>query len=268
MDTLKIYEYRGSSIEFQVIDNELFANATGMCQAFGKRPNDWLSLPATQRYIDGITRKSGNAQNEIVRTIRGGLAPGTWIHEKLILKLAQWLDVDFEIQCDEWVGQLLKTGKIEVAPKEISRKDLAMMVLKAEEEKEQLLLEKMALQEKVESDKSKVDFYDAVTESEDVVQMGDVAKVLNFAGIGRNNLFEILRQEKVLMNGNAPYQKYVEQGWFKIVESKWTDSYGASHISLKTVVYQKGVDGIRNLLIRRQARNRPLPPGQTIPANL
>lgn len=54
----------------------------------------------------------------------------------------------------------------------------------------------------------KAEFFDAVADSKDAVPMLEVAKVLGIKGMGRNNLFEFLRQEKVLMNNNIPYQRY------------------------------------------------------------
>ncbi len=46
----------------------------------------------------------------MVQTRQGGVNAGTWINEKLILKLAQWLDIDFEIWCDERIAELIKKG--------------------------------------------------------------------------------------------------------------------------------------------------------------
>lgn len=76
--------------------------------------------------------------------------------------------------------------------------------------------------------------------------MQAVAKTLNI-GMGRTKLFEFLRNNKVLMQNNLPYQYYVDLGWFRVVESKYTKPNGDTHINLKTVVFQKGVDGIRKL---------------------
>lgn len=52
----------------------------------------------------------------------------------------------------------------------------------------------------------KADFYDAVVQSEDTIDVGQVAKVLAIKGYGRNNLFKLLREQKVLMHNNQPYQ--------------------------------------------------------------
>lgn len=93
----------------------------------------------------------------------------------------------------------------------------------------------------------KADFYDAVTGSTDTVDMATVAKVLNM-GIGRNKLFETLRDKGVLMPNNQPYQRYVDNGWFRQIESKYTKPDGTTCINIKTVVYQKGIDGIRKII--------------------
>lgn len=59
--------------------------------------------------------------------------------------------------------------------------------------------EKIDQQQKlIEQQKPKAEFYDDVTGSKDVIDMQAVAKVLNM-GMGRNKLFEFLRNNKVLM---------------------------------------------------------------------
>ena len=93
----------------------------------------------------------------------------------------------------------------------------------------------------------KADFYDAVIESSDTIEMATVVKILN-VGIGRNRLFEILREQKVLRDDNTPLQYYVDLKWFKCVESKYTKPDGGVFVNVKTVVYQKGIDGILKLL--------------------
>ena len=93
----------------------------------------------------------------------------------------------------------------------------------------------------------KAEFFDAVTDSTDAVDIGTVAKVLN-CGIGRTRLFQFLRDEKVLMATNQPYQNYVDCGYFRVIESKYSKPDGSSHINFKTVVYQKGVEFIRKRL--------------------
>lgn len=96
----------------------------------------------------------------------------------------------------------------------------------------------------------KEEFYDAVAGSKTAIEMAAVAKVLNFNGVGRNKLFEILRDERILQSDNIPYQKYIDNGWFRIIEQKYSKD-GETYINIKTLVYQKGVDGIRKILEKR-----------------
>ena len=103
------------------------------------------------------------------------------------------------------------------------------------------------LERKAEADRPKVEFFDAVADSCDALQMRDVAGVLNLPGMGRNKLFALLREKCVLDNRNIPYREYQDRGYFRVVEQKWTDKDGETHINLKTLVYQRGVDFIRRL---------------------
>ena len=105
----------------------------------------------------------------------------------------------------------------------------------------------------IEQARPKVEFFDKVTGSSDTCDMKAVAKILNFKGIGRNNLFEILRNENILDKQNQPYQKYIDSGYFRVIESKFEDKDGDIHINLKTVVFQKGVEFIRKTLLKKTA---------------
>lgn len=97
----------------------------------------------------------------------------------------------------------------------------------------------------------KADFYDAVVESPDAIDMAAVAKTLDM-GIGRNSIFRILREAGVLQRDNLPYQKYVDCGYFRCIESKFSTPDGTQHIHIKTVVHQKGLDFIRKVINERK----------------
>ena len=94
---------------------------------------------------------------------------------------------------------------------------------------------------------SKVEFHDAVTGSKTTTDLGTVAKVLNYPGMGRNNLFEFLRENKILMTNNRPYQRFVDSGHFRVVESRYIVNL-EERISFRTVVFQKGIKMIKKLL--------------------
>lgn len=99
----------------------------------------------------------------------------------------------------------------------------------------------------IEKLKPAAEFAYQICSSKDAIDIGNCAKVLN-RNIGRNNLFEFLRNKKILQSDNIPYQKYIDSGYFRVIETKYTIPSGETKISLKTLVLQKGVAYINKLL--------------------
>ncbi len=85
----------------------------------------------------------------------------------------------------------------------------------------------------------KAKFYDTVTQSDQTYDMGDAAKVLGKCG--RNTLFKTLKQKNVLMSNRSPYQRYVDNGMFKVAIDK-------NSLYSKTVVTGKGLQHIKKIL--------------------
>ncbi len=154
------------------------------------------------------------------------------------------------IKCEK---QLKQNAKAFSLPADYESALLALLA-RVQSEKV-LLLENEELRLRQQRQQPKVDFYDAVTESTDVCDIGTVANLLNVPGVGRTKLFAELRQRQVLMSNNRPYQRYIDKGWFRVIETKWTKPDGSQHINFKTVVFQRGIDGIRRLLLNAPAVN-------------
>ncbi|MFS0515125.1 phage antirepressor KilAC domain-containing protein [Nostoc sp. UIC 10607] len=91
----------------------------------------------------------------------------------------------------------------------------------------------------------KAEVYDVVVASDKLLSFSDAAKIINSPGLGRNNLMSLLRDKGVLQISNLPYQKYVSQGQFEVVEVD-------THAGLKTTckVTQKGLSFLIRLLIK------------------
>lgn len=107
--------------------------------------------------------------------------------------------------------------------------------------------QRLKLEAKAREDAPKVEFFESVAESKDAVEMKAVSSTLNYVAVGRNKLFAILREQKVLLSNNIPYQKYIDAGYFRTIETK--KNCGTEvRIFIKTLVYQKGLDYIRKLL--------------------
>lgn len=142
---------------------------------------------------------------------------------------------------DEVLPQIRQTGGYQMP--QTYAEALRALADKAEQA-ERLMIENEEM-------KPKAEFFDAVTDSKDAIPMANVAKVLDIKGIGRNNLFKILRAEKVLQSNSVPYQEFIDRGYFRVVEQKYDKPYGEIGINIKTLVFQKGVDFIRKLLIKK-----------------
>ena len=122
---------------------------------------------------------------------------------------------------------------------------LIQIATKLKEEKEA----RLALENKVQEDAPKVEFYDDVIDSNTTCDFKQASKVLAIPNLGRNKLFEILRKEGILQSNNEPYQEYINRGYFKIQECKRIDSNSKETVVyFKTVIFQKGLDYISKLL--------------------
>ena len=94
-----------------------FLNATAIASHFGKLPKDYLKSEQTQQYISALAenlsvrRKILTEENQIVIVKRGGSEQGTWLHPKLAIHFARWLNPKFAVWCDEQI-EILLNGKI------------------------------------------------------------------------------------------------------------------------------------------------------------
>ena len=116
--------------------------------------------------------------------------------------------------------------------------------------------EKAALEEKLEEQKPKVLLAEAVMASEGSIEVGTLAKILNKNGIeiGRNKLFQILRENKYLKKEgktkNEPMQDYVNKGWFEVILKPYFKEDGSTGTSSKTMVTAKGQKELMNLFLK------------------
>jgi len=93
----------------------------------------------------------------------------------------------------------------------------------------------------IEQQKPLVAFANQVTNSKDTIDIGQLAKVVHdeHINIGRNKLFQWLRSKKMLRDNNEPYQSYIDNGYFKVIETIKHTTYG-DKIFTKTLVTGKG----------------------------
>ena len=93
----------------------------------------------------------------------------------------------------------------------------------------------------IEQQKPLVEFAHKVSATTNVIDMGKMAKLLKdeHINIGRNRLFQWLRQKEILMSNNIPYQRYINAGYFEVKESTYETPFG-SKTQQTTYVTGKG----------------------------
>nr|DAX18155.1 MAG TPA: KilAC domain protein [Caudoviricetes sp.] len=109
--------------------------------------------------------------------------------------------------------------------------------------------ENTKLREKNKAMLHKVKFYDAIVGSDNLFDMKQVADRLSVTGFNGETLINFLREQNVITEDNRPYQHYMDEGYFKLIEIRWTDFNSAiTFISTKTMILQRGVEFIDKLV--------------------
>lgn len=113
---------------------------------------------------------------------------------------------------------------------------------------------------KIEADKPKVLFADAVSASNTAILVGDLAKLIkqNGVDIGQKRLFEWMRENGYLIkNGtsrNMPTQRSMDQGLFHVKETTITNPDGSIRITRTTKVTGKGQNFFVNKFLGEEVR--------------
>lgn len=125
-------------------------------------------------------------------------------------------------------------------PSQLTRSEILLIALNAEEER-------LALEAANKQLRPKADAYDCFIDSTGSYSMGTVAKML---GIGQNTLFRELRNRGILITKgdmrNTPYQRYAN--YFEVKAGGYTRSNGTQVVTHTTRVRPRGIDFIRRTL--------------------
>lgn len=222
------------------IEGKPYFMATDIAKALGySRPNDAISAHcrATVKHSTPISGKMQEVnfipEGDVYRLIARSKLPQAEKFEKWVF--------------DEVLPSIRKHGAY-MTPQKIEEvllnPDTIIKLatdLKAERE------HRMALETKIEQDKPKTIFADAVSSSKTSILIGDMAKLLRQNGIeiGQKRLFDWLRNNGYLIkrkgsDWNMPTQRSVEMGLFEIKESTHLDGNGCNITTKTSKVTGKG----------------------------
>ena len=224
-------------------DGTILFCASDVAKALGySRPNDAVNAHC-RATVKRRTPISGKTQE--INFIPEGDVYRLIVKSKLpsAVKFEHWV-------FDEVLPSIRKTGGYKL-PQTFS--EALRALADAEEEKERLAA-------KIEADKPKVMFAEAVDCSPTAIQIGDLAKILKQNGIdiGRNRLFTWLRENGYIMkntvNGfsNMPTQMAMELGLFEVKEHHY-DRGEDTILGSTTLVTVKGQKYFINLFLKQTA---------------
>lgn len=199
--------------------------ATDICRALGyvnnrKAIDDHCDDgDVTKRYIRVVTGKKADGSDATQDVLT------TFVNESGLYALILGCKLENAKKFKRWVTSevlpaIRKTGAY--IARNMTRKDIALMVIQQEEEMEVLRLENQRKQHQLEEQKPKVVFADAVVGSNTSCLIGEMAKIITQNGyeIGQNRLFAWMREHHYLGTVgeyyNIPCQKYLEQGLFEL----------------------------------------------------
>ena len=99
-------------------DGDGFADATAMCQANGKLWGHYRENERTAAYIQALSDSLGIPANQLVVTTTTGPnhLRGTWIHPRLAVDLARWLNPAFAVWMDGWFLEQLEQAQRPPSP--------------------------------------------------------------------------------------------------------------------------------------------------------
>lgn len=131
--TLKTVNFDGLPVTFT---ENGYLNATMIAKHYGKRVQHQLSNERTKDYIRALNEylseavKTASEQNQLVMLVKGGnpTEQGTWLHPKLAIDFARWLNPRFAVWCDMQIEQMV-TGSVQSLTTQITQTSIILQLV-------------------------------------------------------------------------------------------------------------------------------------------
>jgi phage antirepressor YoqD-like protein len=240
--------------KFERFDNnglELVVNTdTGLAYASKKAAARMLGV--TKETVGSQAFKLGGEDYDVVGAkinTPGGLQEARLVSASIIFKLAVKYNPDLAIKMGEaGANQYMlnlagyKLKPVEQTPPRLPQTKLEWMLEAVEAEKRLIAAEeaKQALEAQIEADKGKVLLGGAIEAAEGGGVNITLSKFAQVIGVGRNTLFRILREIKIIQQNYAlPYQWMINKGYASVTE-KVSYNKNGSRIDAVTLITPKG----------------------------
>ena len=218
------------SVRTVTIDGEPWFVGKDVAEALGYRD----TVNALKKHVDNDDKIMGcqNATPSITDGL-GRIQHPTWINESGVYTLIFGSKLPSAKKFKRWVtsevipsirkhGAYMTEQTLEQAL--MSPDFLVRLATQLKEEHDARRLAEQTIEEQ----KPLVYFANKVSDSSNLIDMGMMAKLLKDENIeiGRNRLFSWLRRKEILMENNIPYQRYIDNGYFRVKEYTYSTPYG------------------------------------------
>jgi anti-repressor protein len=136
---------------------------------------------------------------------------------------------------EDVLPSIRKTGSYARAPKDYPS---ALRALADEVERN------CQLETEIKQAAPKIEFYNAVADTKDLISIQEMAKELE---VGSIKFFRFLYARKILINNSSPYQPYIDRGLLKVKEGVYETPKGETKVYFKVFVTGKGQTYLTNL---------------------
>lgn len=212
-------------------DDTAYLNLEDVARGLGFTDGNSVRWARVHTYLEeiGYFARSGDK-------VKPNSATDTYIPENYFYRLAmkaknETAEKFQALVADEILPSIRKTGSYSIQrqiPKTFA--EALRLAADLEEERQKLL--------------PKADQFDKFISGTNYQDMNTAAKAL---GWGRNKLFAELRNRKILMSGNRPYQRYIDTGYF-VVKEKPIQMGDQVINKVQTYVTAKGLSWLERVL--------------------
>ena len=243
---IKSQKFNGVDVWFgPSTDNDVMIFVTDVIKMYpNKNISNFLSNKSTQRLLDQVSSELGIPKSQLIVQIRGnysdGRPQGTWMHKKIALAFAMWLDPVFYSWCIDKLIELLTYGSVSMdnewfGQASYSNPQVQDIINQLQQENQQLKQENNNLWQTVNNQQPQVDYYNQIlnqhpnnsyTTKDILVQIGARISSKDFI--------------KMLINNG--YASRVGKTWQ--LKSPWCKN------RLRTTDYRRCVDGVIRPVLR------------------
>lgn len=212
-------------------------NTTQIAMQFGKLPSEWLRIASTDTLRRDMAKNgdTGPYENQIFTT-RGRGNGATWLEGPLAVALARWISPKSDLAdwCEQQVADLSYIDERSTHPKpspHFTGKSIQQPSLFVKEPLPDNLEAALSminrLQEFIEENYAKIEFYEEFIENRDWFKSTRIADELK---ISPHQLHQFLFEEKICKYENKRWVVFNSyRAWQCDVPYTWTNSFGKSY---------------------------------------